>query len=121
MPAATFPDDIPASRSSPGRETSFETLRADFGDGYVQQSGAGINPKRDTWSLTWENINNDDADTVENFLDATLGYIPFYWTAPNDTASRLWVMDGGYTRGDINSLSRTITAKFRRWFGATPT
>lgn len=120
MPAPTFPTTVPPSRSSPGQEVQYDTLAAEFGDGYVQRAGAGINPKRTSWSLTFEDINNDAADEIEAFLDATFGHIPFYWTSPRDTASRLWVMDGGYTTSAINSLSRTITVKFKRWFGATP-
>lgn len=120
MPASTFPTTVPPSRSSPGQDVTFDHLDAEFGDGYAQRSGAGINPKRQTWSLSFENIDNDAADEITAFLDATYGYTPFYWTAPQDTSTRLWVVDGGYTVSTINSLSKTVTAKFKRWFGATP-
>jgi phage-related protein len=95
-------------------------LEANFGDGYSQRSAAGINTRRIAWSLTWENIDNADADEIVMFLDNTFGYTPFYWTAPGDTASRLWVLDGGHSVTTINSLSKTVTAKFKQWFGATP-
>lgn len=120
MPAATFPTTVPPSRSSPGQEVQFDFLEAEFGDGYSQRAGAGINPRRSTWSISFENVDNDAADEITAFLDASLGYTPFYWTAPQDTAARLWVMDGGYTVSTINSLSKTVTCKFKRWFGATP-
>lgn len=137
MPASTFPTTVPPSRSSPGQEVQFDILEAEFGDGYVMRSGAGINPKRLSWSLTFENVDNSDADAIVAFLDATYGYTPFYWTAPRSAEEAaaaaaaaaesgqpevllLWIIDGGYAVSAINALSKTITVKFKRWFGATP-
>jgi phage-related protein len=115
--ATTFPDIAP-SKSSPGQEVTFDVLSAMFGDGYEQRAAAGTNGQRSTWTLTWENVVNDDADTIENFLDATGGYQPFWWTAPRDTEVRLWILDGGYSVGQIESTCRTVSAKFKRYFGA---
>jgi len=120
MPATTFPTTVPPSRTSPGKEVTYDILEANFGDGYSQRSGAGINTERVTWSLIWENIDNADAEEIETFLNNTKGYIPFYWTAPLDDGPKLWVLDGSVAVSSIFSLSRTVTVKFKRWFGATP-
>jgi phage-related protein len=54
--------------------------KVQFGDGYVQRSGRGINYKPERWELTFENVLNDEADLIESFLDNAEGVSVFSWT-----------------------------------------
>ena len=119
MSAPTFPD-ILATRDSPGKEVQNRTLEAKYGDGYVQRAGDGINPQIVMWDLTWTNVDITDINEIAAFLDAREGVYPFYWTAPDESDPALWVCTEGYKKSAINALSATLTAKFSRWYGATP-
>jgi phage-related protein len=54
--------------------------KVQFGDGYVQRTGRGINYKPERWELTFENVLNDEADLIESFLDSAEGVSVFSWT-----------------------------------------
>lgn len=111
----TFPD-IPAHRSSPGKEVNFAVLEATFGDGYVQSSAEGLNSQKENWSLTWENEDLTDVQTIEAFLDARLGYEPFYWTPPGEVTPKLWRCKK-YSSKPSGPYAATLSATFERWYG----
>lgn len=93
---ASFPDITPAygaeKRSSPA------VRRIQFGDGYEQRLRYGLNQNPKVWSLTWNNITEADADTIEAFLDARADDgESFEWPPPDGAAAEyLLLEDGGY-------------------------
>jgi phage-related protein len=59
--------------------------KAQFGEGYTQRSGDGLNPVLRRWALQFSNLSKVDADTLESFLRARVGVEPFEFVTP-DTA-----------------------------------
>jgi len=60
------------------------TLVVQFGDGYVQEAGDGINPMLRTWNLVWQNLDGVTGATptlknINDFLTAHAGYLRFLW------------------------------------------
>jgi len=113
---ATFPDiaaSYGASKSSAPR-----TRTVQFGDGYQQRLLYGIpshmNPKE--WQLSWVNITEANADTIETFLDARAeDGASFDWSPPDETSTYKWICRSWqrtHQYADIN----TITATFEQVF-----
>jgi len=113
---ATFPSiDISYGAQKRSRP---KTRTVQFGDGYEQRLLYGIpshmNPKE--WNVTWNNISETDADTIENFLNARAeDSASFDWTPPDETTSYKWVCSEWSKRIDFPTLS-TIEATFRQVF-----
>lgn len=78
-----FPDVSPDLNSAPQREAKI--LRADFGDGYLQATGDGINPYKETWSLSFSNRPKSQIDAIKALLDDCNGVKAFFWTPPGET------------------------------------
>ncbi len=65
---ATLPSITPgygASKASAPRVHSVQ-----FGDGYSQRLKWGLNTDSKSWSLSWRNLSESDADTLETFFEA---------------------------------------------------
>ena len=56
---------------------------ANYGDGYEQRVAAGINNLPESWSLTWNNRSNADANKVIKFLEDQAGVTAFDWYPPD--------------------------------------
>lgn len=100
----------------PGASVDYEysTRAAQFGDGYEQESGSGINNERQVWSLTFDG-NKQRTDAILDFIRKHKGYKYFLWTPPDSleqikvkAVSPRKVVDGGFS---------TITVTFRQYFG----
>lgn len=110
---ATFPAITPAYGAE---KTSSPNVRiARFGSGYEQRTTFGINQNPKEWSLTWPNITETDADTIENFLNARGGVESFDWTPPDEGTSYKWVCSEWSKSIPYNNRA-TITATFRQVF-----
>lgn len=113
---ATFPDiavSYGAQKSSAPR-----TRTVQFGDGYQQRLLYGIpghmNPKE--WQLSWENITETDADTIETFLNARAeDSASFDWTPPDEATSYKWICQQWEKRIDYPTRV-TINASFIQVF-----
>lgn len=57
------------------------TRTAQFGDGYEQVSGDGINSSKETWAITFSG-KIEKVKEVEDFLDERQGYKSFAWRNP---------------------------------------
>lgn len=66
------------------------TWENEFGDGYVQAGGIGINTKRQVWNLTKSGAleEGDELALVWSFLDRHEGYKSFLWTPPGGMMGR---------------------------------
>lgn len=54
---------------------------AQFGDGYAQDVGEGINNKTESWEVTFTG-SDTDVLAIMDFMDALAGYKAFFWTNP---------------------------------------
>ena len=111
---ATFPA-ITASYGA--QKTSRPKMRmTQFGDGYEQRTTFGLNQNPKEWSLTWQNITEANADTIEAFLDARAADgASFDWTPPDSATSYKWVCQQ-WDKTIPYTGRATITATFRQVF-----
>ncbi|WP_223644380.1 phage tail protein [Corallococcus sp. EGB] len=76
--------------------------KAQFGEGYTQRSGDGLNPVLRRWALQFSSLSKVDADGLEAFLRARAGVEAFEFvtldTAWAVTAQPFGVGDGGRTQ-----------------------
>ncbi|WP_341767799.1 phage tail protein [Achromobacter spanius] len=98
----------------PSGTVTFRRLTAQFGDGYRQVAGDGINNKVLSWPLTFAGTKRD-MEAVAAFLDRHAGIASFLWTPPMGT-------EGYYEAptyninplgGDVYSVSTTFQQVFR--------
>lgn len=61
-------------------DISFVMSTAQFGDGYKQEVPEGINPKVQTWPLTFVGT-SAEIEEIEDFITRNLGK-PFLWRPP---------------------------------------
>lgn len=71
-------------------EVKQSTWENDFGDGYIQAGGTGINTKSQTWSLSHTGllVAGEEALAIRDFLDRHEGYRTFFWTPPGGAQGR---------------------------------
>lgn len=62
-------------------DTSFRVRKAQFGDGYEQVSGDGLNTKKQQWSLNFTG-NESYISAITDFLDSHEGTRAFQWKPP---------------------------------------
>lgn len=93
------------------RGNTFRVLKAEFGDGYSQRVGDGINLKNETYSVAFSNRQNTEIATLVEFLDAMAGALSFTFYINNDsvkvTCDSYNIV---YAREDVH----TLTAEFTR-------
>lgn len=113
---ATFPS---VAASYGAQKTSAPRARTvQFGDGYQSRLMYGLpahmNPKE--WSLSWDNITETDADTIETFLNARAeDQASFDWTPPDETTSYKWICPE-WQKTLITAASVSINARFVQVF-----
>ena len=92
-------------------------LTTQFGDGYTQRTGDGLNTIIREWSLRWENLPKADTDTIENFFLALADGESFDWTPPESVTSYRWVIkDDTWTRSKVGFETETFTITFQQNF-----
>jgi phage-related protein len=110
---ATFPSIAPTFGAQ--KQSAPRIRTAQFGDGYQQRVSFGINQNPKTWTLTFM-VDDTDADTIENFLDARAADADaFDWTPPRETTSYKWTCMnwGRELMGDnFNSINATFQEVF---------
>ena len=111
---ATFPNIAPDYGLT--KQSQPAVRKVQFGDGYEQRLRFGLNQNPKTWNITWNNITNAEADTIEDFLNArALDYASFTWTPPDSNTAYQWVCEQWDKK--MNTFNRnTITATFRQVF-----
>jgi len=92
------------------RDSSPNILKAEFGDGYVMAQPNGINSLLRVHTLIFTRIPLVDRNTIDAFLVAHKGTIPFDWTAPGDTL-RKWVCES-WRESFVEYDQYTIRATF---------
>lgn len=110
MPLNTF---VPATAPDVGLSGSnkFRTLKANFGDGYKQRAGDGINTKEKKYSLSWDNLEVSEVNDIITFLDGQAGYIAFNYTLPGDSVSQKFICEDyseTWMQGNLKGCSATF-------------
>ncbi|MCE2910216.1 MAG: phage tail protein [Burkholderiaceae bacterium] len=91
-------------------------LTAQFGDGYQQRVGDGINIAPEEWSLRFSTRTPAERDAILAFLEARNGVESFDWTSPRGTVGKFICPTWSYTPD--NAATNTVTATFRQVFGS---
>ena len=94
----TFSPSVNPSYNSP-KAKSFRVLIANFGDGYHQRVGDGINVSSEEWSLRWDLLTQAQADEITDFFDARAGTESFDWLTPDGDTKNFFV--SSYNRTPI--------------------
>ena len=102
---------VPAPGQS--KNVTPRVLKAQFGDGYSQRVGDGINFKPRIYNLVF-NREVSELNAIDAFLTARAGIEAFYWTPLNGTAG-VWLCES-WARTDtllhVGSISATFTEVF---------
>lgn len=90
-------------------------LTANFGDGYRQEAGDGLNVLSRKIDPTWDVLSSAQADDLLAFFEDKKGYIAFYWTPDGETVSRQWKCTS-WTRSPVEYPNVSVTAHFELVF-----
>ena len=90
----------------------YKTLQAEFGDGYEQPVGDGLNNALERWTLVWAGLGVGEFNQIRAFLDARGGTEVFLWI-PNGEAVARKVRCGGWQRGDASEVSDQLSVEFK--------
>ncbi|MEF9671946.1 phage tail protein [Pseudomonas sp. PCH446] len=95
-------------------EISQRTWENEFGDGYTQAGGIGINTKSQTWNLSHTGllVPGDELFDLRAFLDRHEGYKSFFWTPPGGEQGRYRA--NGYTSRPLGAGLYTFSFKFKQ-------
>lgn len=89
-------------------------LRSQFGDGYQQRVGDGINARAEKWSLRFSARTATERDAILAFLVARNGIESFDWTSPSGTVGKFVCPAWNYTPD--SAATNTVTATFEQVF-----
>ena len=113
MTVQTFPSIAPSTGSDEKR--SYKVRKTQFGDGYQQRTTFGLNQDPKVWSLTF-NVDDEDADEIETFLEARgQDGASFDWSPPDTTTTFKWICRS-FNREMFDSDRSRITASFEEVF-----
>lgn len=83
METFTWTPDHDATRTLEPRLNSMQ-----FGDGYEQDVGDGINFMVESWDLTFSNRTKTEINAIEAFLATQGGHTIFQWVTPHGSTKR---------------------------------
>lgn len=109
----THPSILPSYTSSSSRKYNFK--RTQFGDGQSQRFKKGIQPVVRTWSMTYAQITDSEAETLMDFYDDLAGAGSFDWTPPGSETS-VKVISGTPDRQWTKFDTNTVTVEFEEVF-----
>lgn len=98
------------------RQISARTLNADFGDGYTQRAGDGLNSLPRTVTVTWPPMHRAELDVIDGFLIARRGFEAFEWTEPGESTPHLWKCETWTVAAAGSTDLFTLSATFEQVF-----
>jgi phage-related protein len=111
---ATFPAITATYGATKNNQPVVRTVQ--FGDGYQQRLTYGLNQNPKSWDLTWQNITETNADTIETFLNnRAADNTSFDWTPPDEATSYKWICPQWNKTITYNNRA-TVTATFQQVF-----
>ncbi len=93
-------------------------MESQFGDGYTQRLGAGLNAVRGTIPMAWDVLPQAQATAIEQFLAARAGVESFLYQMPDETSPRKFTCQS-WTTGWAGPALRSVSAEFRQEFDPT--
>ena len=111
--AGTLPSITPSRASNKGTDT--RNLVADLGDGYTHRGGDGINTIKQKWAMSWNCLDQTNADILVAFFEDREGYIFFYWTPFRESTPRKFICKRWSESFSGNSKTE-LTAEFEEVF-----
>lgn len=97
------------------KTTKPRVLLYQFGDGYAQRTGDGINSMPSVYNLTFNGRDVTTAEAIIAFLEDTEGRTYFNWT-PAGEANQIKVIASEWTMVHDTSISRNISVTFTQVF-----
>ncbi|WKN20792.1 phage tail protein [Azotobacter vinelandii] len=94
-------------------DITYRTRTAQFGDGYAQVVGDGINNRQQSWPLTFIR-RREEAQAILDFFDQHAGHKAFLWTPPLGQLG-LWRV-ATHSLRPMGGGVYTITATFEQAF-----
>jgi phage-related protein len=85
-----------------------------FGDGYLQRSGDGLNTQKQDWSVEFIG-DTTTINAIETFLKDTGGVDNFDWTPPRQTTALKFIYIQ-YTREPLGPFTDLLLANFVQVF-----
>ena len=102
------------TQSQPQGAFKTRTREAQFGDGYKQVSGDGLNPEEQNWPLTFTGSEKDMLPILEFIRAHTIK--AFIWTPPYGVPGLYRVGKESITATPIGGMAMTITCTFEQAF-----
>ena len=110
---ATFPSYNPQYSATKRSQSNLRITQ--FGDGYQQRTTFGLNQDPKVWNLTF-NVDDEDADEIETFLEARgKDGASFDWSPPDTTTTFKWICRS-FNREMFEFQRNRITASFEQVF-----
>ena len=110
---ATFPDFDPQYSATKRSQSNLRITQ--FGDGYQQRTTFGLNQDPKVWNLTF-NVDDEDADEIETFLEARgKDGASFDWSPPDTATTFKWICRS-FNREMFEFDRNRITASFEEVF-----
>lgn len=110
------PPKAPRVGDGASKQVEARIRRAQFGDGYSQRSGDGLNALAATVPLRWGALSVAQADVIEAFFEARRGYEAFLYTLPASLlGERKWIVTSWSRTADLDDV-HSITATFEQVF-----
>lgn len=78
------------------RETSFNDISIQFGNGVVQSGRLGTITSLDTYTVSWTVQGSTDRDTIQTALKAVGGWDYLTWTPPDQSTSKKFRLPNGF-------------------------
>lgn len=86
---------------------------AQFGDGYAQRIGEGINTVTKEWNLTFASRELSEIALILDFLETKAGVTAFLWTPPGESTA-IAVICQDWSKVYESHISATVQAKFTK-------
>ncbi|KPY63674.1 MULTISPECIES: phage tail protein [Pseudomonas syringae group] len=111
--AETFDFDVQVGASGDVKQRTWSN---DFGDGYTQAGGVGINTKSQAWDVTVTGRFGvgQKLQQVQDFLDRHEGFKSFLWTPPGSGTGRYTA--NGYKLSTLGNGLHSLTTNFKQTF-----
>ena len=110
---ATFPSYNPQYSATKRSQSNLRITQ--FGDGYQQRTTFGLNQDPKVWNLTF-NVDDEDADEIETFLETEAkNGRSFDWAPPDTTTTFKWICRG-FSREIFEFDRNRISASFEEVF-----
>ena len=110
---ATFPSYNPQYSATKRSQSNLRITQ--FGDGYQQRTTFGLNQDPKVWNLTF-NVDDEDADEIETFLETEANNgRSFDWSPPDTATTFKWICRS-FSREIFEFDRNRVTATFEQVF-----